>query len=93
MSHNVEYVNNGPSRQFASSRTNLNFGLVKHPLGDASDYPRIFALFCDSLGVIDYCDESYARVSRAYKSLPSDVRQHYSILRYDVHTSSKRKVK
>lgn len=92
MSHNAEYDNFGHlgsnrSTLAGDGRTYQSFGLVTHPRGNASDYPRLFALYCESLGAIDYCDESYTKVNRAYKMLPVSVRKFYSILRYDVHTS------
>lgn len=69
-------------------------GLTTHPV-DTSLYPRLFVLYCPSLGTVEYTSDSYSRVSLMFKSMPLSVRQHFEILRYDVHgaLNNKRKGK
>lgn len=47
------------------------------------DYPRIFALVCLSTESVEYTSEQYSKVSAMYRSIPSPLRDSFSVVRYD----------
>jgi len=47
------------------------------------EYPRIFALVCFSTESVEYTSEQYSKVSAMYRSIPSSLRDSFSVVRYD----------